>query len=249
MKIIINADDLGLNREVNDAIFILMAERRITSATLLANGPAVREAAQRVTEFPHCSFGVHLNLSEFRPLTVHPGLRPILAENGCFAGNRLREITLTHALRLGIFQEWSAQVERLQSLGVRLSHFDSHHHMHTVPGVFPVMKRLQHRFGFRKVRLTMNLYLPDAPASRARLSTKAAWNFALRHWHRTTTTRRLTSFEIFSRTPKEKLRGCESVELMVHPGSADYAQETQLLWTDWLKELPFPAQCISYNEL
>jgi len=249
MKIIINADDLGLNTEVNDAIFALMAEQRITSATLLANGPAVSEAARQLREFPYCSFGAHLNLSEFRPLTNHPGLRPILAKDGSFAGNRLREISLSHTLRLGIFQEWSAQVARLQTLGVRLSHFDSHHHMHTVPGVFPVMKRVQRRFGFRKVRITMNLYGPDAPASRAQLSAKAAWNFALRHLHRTITTRRFTSFEIFSCTPKKKLRGCESIELMVHPGSADRAQETQLLWTDWLKELPFPAQCISYDEL
>src|SRR6266516_2916301 len=120
MKVIINADDLGVSTEVNEAIFALMAARRITSATLLANGPAVTEAAGRLSEFPRCSFGAHLNLSEFRPLTSHPGLRPILAEDGCFAGNRVREIAISPVVRVGIFQEWSAQVERLQSLGVPL---------------------------------------------------------------------------------------------------------------------------------
>src|SRR5258707_593804 len=158
MKIIINADDLGVSAEVNEAIFALIAEGRVTSATLLANGPAVTEAARRLREFPRCSFGAHLNLSDFRPLTSHPGLRPILAEDGCFAGNRVREIPLRLPVRLGILQEWSAQVERLQGLGVPLSHFDSHYHTHTLPQLFPVMKRIQRRFGFRKVRLTSTLY-------------------------------------------------------------------------------------------
>ena len=72
MRIIINADDLGISQEVNDAIFGLMAEGKVTSATILANGPAVEEAARRVAEFPECSFGVHLNLTEFKPWTMGP---------------------------------------------------------------------------------------------------------------------------------------------------------------------------------
>src|ERR1700687_3982114 len=115
MKIIINADDLGIHRDVNDAIFALMGERRITSATLLANGAEVEDAARRLDGFPYCSFGAHLNLSEFRPLTTGAGLKPILRADGCFAGNRLREIRSTGALREAVFAEWSAQVERLQS--------------------------------------------------------------------------------------------------------------------------------------
>ncbi|MGH8658890.1 MAG: ChbG/HpnK family deacetylase [Gammaproteobacteria bacterium] len=45
MKIIINADNLGLSEPVNDAIFAMMRAGRVTSATLVANGAAVEDAA------------------------------------------------------------------------------------------------------------------------------------------------------------------------------------------------------------
>ncbi|MGQ9919950.1 MAG: ChbG/HpnK family deacetylase, partial [Desulfobacca sp.] len=47
MRLIVNADDLGLSPEVNEGIFALMSRRQLTSATILANAPsweaAVRE--------------------------------------------------------------------------------------------------------------------------------------------------------------------------------------------------------------
>lgn len=67
-QIIVNADDLGISSEVNDAIFGFIRSGLVTSATMLANGPQITEAAVRVREFPECSFGIHLNLTEFKPL-------------------------------------------------------------------------------------------------------------------------------------------------------------------------------------
>ena len=45
IAIIVNADDLGMSAAVNEATFDLMSRGRISSATLLANAPAAREAA------------------------------------------------------------------------------------------------------------------------------------------------------------------------------------------------------------
>lgn len=249
MKIIINADDLGISREVNDATFALAAERRITSATIVVNGVAVEDAATRLKEYPHCSFGVHLNVSEFRPLTSSAELRPILGDDGCFAGNRLREIKVTSALRAAIFAEWVAQVERLENLGVRVSHFDSHHHMHTVPMLLPLLRRLQSRFGVRKARLTLNIYPPDVPVSIGKRVGKGIWNLALRTWCGMRTTDAFTSFETFARVDKESLGRINSAELMVHPGGKDFDRETKMLWGDWRSKLPFAAELINYNEL
>lgn len=138
-----------------------MAQGCITSSTILANGPAFDNAILRIRDYPQCSIGVHLNLTEFRPL-VAGGLFPILDGEGCFAGGRIRHIPIGGQLREAIFQEWCAQIERLASLGLRPSHIDSHHHVHTIPALFPVLKRVQRRFGLRKVRITMNIYPPDS---------------------------------------------------------------------------------------
>ena len=69
MKVIINADDLGLSFKVNKAIETAIVEKRISSCTILANGLAFEDAVRISKQYPHISFGVHLNMIEFRPLT------------------------------------------------------------------------------------------------------------------------------------------------------------------------------------
>ena len=92
MRIIINADDLGSNETVNDAVFSLMSEKKISSATIMANGPNFDDAVTRSKIYTDCSFGCHLNLTEFKPFTNSQILYDygIVDENG-FTG-KLREI-------------------------------------------------------------------------------------------------------------------------------------------------------------
>lgn len=249
MKIIVNADDLGMSRQVNDAIFAHMAAGRVTSATLLANGEAFEDAIERARAFPRCSFGVHLNASQWRPITNDVGLRPILNADGCFAGNRLREVRIDGSLRTALLNEWSAQIERVQSASVHVSHIDSHHHMHTVPGVFMVLKRLQRRYGLRKVRQTMNIYPPDLPAPPLLLARKFIWNVALQKYIPTRTTEGFTSLACFHNNGERLAGKFTVVELMVHPGNDGYVDETRLLTGEWWRYLGFPTEFISYNEL
>ena len=82
MLIIVSAEDLGTESALNDEIFALIELKTVTSATVIANGPAFAQAAKAIAEFPECSFGVHLNLTVFPPLRPSPQLEPILDENG-----------------------------------------------------------------------------------------------------------------------------------------------------------------------
>ncbi len=249
-KIIVNADDLGAESRTNDAIFVFIQQGRVTSATILANGPAVEDAVKRTRDFPEVSFGVHLNASEYMPVTPSPGLAPILDAEGCFAGNRLREVAIGGQLRRALLVEWSAQIQKLRELGVHVSHIDSHHHMHTVPGVFPVIKSLQHRFGIKKVRASMNLYSrAHAPGSRSLLLKKLLWNAGLRHLVATTTTDGFTSLEMFVQAVLETEVPFKTIELMVHPGNVGFSDETRILAGPWEKSLPFPVEFIGYSDL
>jgi chitin disaccharide deacetylase len=253
MRIIINADDFGLNACVNDRIHDLMSRRRITSATLISNAPAVEEAARRVPKGVNCSIGIHLNLTEFQPLTPPKEmgiLGSCLDEKGCFAGEEfLRAAKLTPQLKEEIFTELCFQVEKVLSLGIKISHFDSHHHVHTIPALFPVVKRLQRHFGIRKVRTTWNIRPPSFKASRSLLLKKRIWDLALRHYYYTTTTSGFTSFAMFFDLAKTTSLNHDSIELMVHPGHMHFEEETQLLYTDWQKIVPFSTELISYHDL
>jgi len=72
--------------------------------------------------------------------------------------NRVRETPIDTGLAQGIYDEFCAQVARVQSLGVKVSHLDSHNYVTTIPKLLPVLKRVQKRFQIRKVRITRNIY-------------------------------------------------------------------------------------------
>lgn len=253
MKVIINGDDFGYDEAVNQAIADLISEEWITSTTILANGPAVEDAVRRIPSGSRCSFGVHLNLTEFEPLTPVKArgiLHDCLDEKGCFRGeSHLRSITIGADLREAFFAELRLQVEAVQKRGIHISHFDSHNHIHTLPGMFLVLKRLQAQFGVRKVRTTWNIFHPDNPPSRAHVWRKWLWDSVLRRYYKTTTTSGFTSFATFYEVAKLRRLNLDSVEVMVHPGHRSFQGETQLLSGDWQKEILFPISLISYNDL
>jgi predicted glycoside hydrolase/deacetylase ChbG (UPF0249 family) len=248
MLIIINADDLGRSTAVNEAIFDLMARGHITSSTLLANAPATEEAIVESRHHKNRSFGVHLNVTEFRPLTKSAALSPILDNLGCF-DNSIRSTPITSQLREAIFHEWSTQIERLLAMGLTPSHIDSHHHVHTVPCLFPILKRVQRRFGIRKVRISMNIYPTKAQAPRSLLLRKVIWNTALRRYYPTVTTSGLTNLDTFFDAMQHQQSRQRSVELMVHPGTPEFRKESELLVKLRRDCLPFRATLISYSGL
>lgn len=253
MRVIINSDDLGMNPVVNEKILDLMFRRRITSASILANGPSVEQAIKLLPKGTGCSLGVHLNLTEFNPLTPAKhlnGLRGCLDENGAFAGQQnLDRFSISPSCQEGIYRELKLQVKKVVSMGVKVSHLDSHNHMHTIPQVFPVIKRLQKEFGIRKVRTTWNIYPLGKPVSRTLLMKKKVWDFALRRLYATTTTQGLTTFSTFYDLAKTRKLLCQSIELMTHPGHTEYDEETRLLDRDWENEIVFPVELISYHAL
>jgi len=248
VRIIINCDDLGASKEINDCIFDLMEQRRVTSASLMMNAPETEDALRRMRNYPTCSFGIHLNGTEFAPLTTHAGLVPLLNEKGEFAKN-LKRIPLTAEVREGIFAEWCAQIESGLAAGVHFSHIDSHEFVHTVPRLFGVLKRIQKKFHIRKVRLTPNLIRPSESRSPHLWAAKYAWNFALRHYVPTTTTGEFGSFLAFYEQRQAGQRSKDSIELMCHPGRKKFEAETELLRGNWKETLAKDAQLISYNEL
>ena len=250
MRVIINADDLGASEIVNDAVFRLMDEKRLTSATLMANGPCIEEAVKKMSLFPACSFGIHLNISEHRPLTKQKALQVLLDENGCFRkDDSIRKIKINASLLQAVFDEFSAQVENLISFGVVISHIDSHQHVHTIPEIFYVLKKLQKKYGIRKARISRNIYTGDMEIPYSLSVRKKLYNFMLRKYYGTETTSGFTDFLTFCENCKVKGIKHESVELMVHPGLKDYEKETALLYTDWQNDLPYAVKLINYNEL
>lgn len=249
VRIIINADDLGANVAINDAVFGMMDRGVVTSATIIANAPGVADALERLPKYPACSFGVHLNAMQYRPLTNPAAFQPLLDTDGALTA-KLEYAPISTDVRRAIFDEWCAQVQLLKDQGVRVSHLDSHYHMHHRPELFFVLKAVQRRFGIRRVRVTKNLYSKSCPpASKVLPLKKRLWNFGLKKYYATSTTDFFTEFATFMEAAHDVSWSDQTVELMVHPGGTSYDDETAQLQKFRVSELPFEAKLISYDEL
>ncbi len=248
IAVIINADDLGMSPEVNLATFDLLSKGRISSATIIANAPATRQAAIGAAKFAGCSFGVHLNVTQFEPLTAGPGARLLVDQRGQMS--RANETATPRPDRLhAIYQEFCAQIERLASLGVPISHIDSHNHAHTRPFFFPALKEAQRRYGIRKVRLSKNFYSLEQRCPAARLWRKRAYNRALKSIYGTLTTDAFTEFLTYYAADASRQRTAGTIELMVHPGAPNALKETTIVDSDWMARTRLPIQLISYAQL
>lgn len=248
LNIVINADDLGISCEVNGAIFDLIEQGIVTSSTAVANGPYIVQACTRIQEYPWCSFGAHLNLSEFEPLTTG-AIQQLLGSSGGFSEEIIRSIGMDSTLKAAIFDELSAQIERLIHLGLNPDHLDSHHHIHTLPKLFPIFKAIQRRYGIKHVRLSRNIYGPDENIPLVLHLKKKLYNVALKYYVFTKTTQYFTDFNAFYKCIISGKCPEGSVELMVHPGYDNYAVETKLLSEQWKSMVPFPVRLISYQDL
>ena len=246
LRLIINADDLGRSQAVNDAIADLFVEGSITSATVMANAPYLEDAIRKIPEEFRRTLGVHLNITEFRPLTAHPGWQGWVDDQSCFSLRVFRKKPLTSLLKEAILAEWTAQIKRLRAFGLEISHIDSHHDVHTDLRLFGVLKRLQHITMLHKVRLAENIKIGQA---RFFLKNRL-WNWALRLYPPpATTTTSFTQFATFLEAGRQGQRPYPSLEVMVHPGHPNFFNETKLLQGTWRESLAFPVELISYCDL
>jgi predicted glycoside hydrolase/deacetylase ChbG (UPF0249 family) len=250
IRIVVNADDLGISEEVNEAIFRRLENRTVTSTTILSNGPFTAQALKRVYRFPECSFGVHLNLTEFKPLNASSqvALSEILDEQGHFNGNAIREIKIGVRILRDIYREWCEQIENVIRMGAQPSHLDGHHHVHTIPQMLPVLALLRRRYKINRIRISRNLYSSQFLPTPGMLARKWLYNRALRSVG-FKTTGIFSDLETFVRLFSLKPPGKRSVEVMTHPGSEAHVEESRLLDSDWLTALAYQATLISYKSL
>lgn len=158
MKIIINADDFGINEVVTAEIKRMIELGAISSTTIMANGRCLDEVKRFAKSHPESSYGVHLCLSEFESITKSPVLLKygIIDEKGCFVHKQIFRVKkFTPELKEAIRLELSAQIETVHALGVSISHADSHHHVHTIYELQDVFISVLKRYGIKKIRIAV----------------------------------------------------------------------------------------------
>jgi chitin disaccharide deacetylase len=174
-RLIVNADDFGFTAGVNRAIVEAHTRGIVTSSTLMANGQAFEDAVRLAKTVPRLSVGCHVVLIDGEPVVDAKQL-PSLASghsgNARF-GNSLKSFAaraLTGRLDPGeIENEVSAQIRKLQSAGLTVSHVDTHKHTHLFPAVLRPLLRAARACGVHAVR---NPFGPRKPLKSSELLTR-----------------------------------------------------------------------------
>ena len=142
--LIVNADDFGLSKGQNYGIIEACRRGVVTSTTALINGEAVEHAAQLSRELPELGVGMHFVLTLGLPLSPMPGL----TREGQL-GKWIWEMAEQDALPLDeIARELDCQFNRFVDVfGREPTHIDSHHHVHMIPAIFPLVTEFAQRKG------------------------------------------------------------------------------------------------------
>lgn len=254
LSIIVNADDLGLSEAVNREVARLHQAGVLSSATVMATGPAVEEVPAIQERNPQLGLGIHLNATNFQALTPAMQKSDLCDSKGMFHldfRNRHRR-----GLNALLVTEWMAQLERLWSLGIEVDHLDSHHHVHTWPSVLPALREVSRQSGIQWVRNTRNV-VPSHEKSgwrqRMKYAGKWGWSRAIQSMGMFTTSgfcsvadaMKLTRLNAF---PAE----LEAVELMCHPGddgNPEYVEEIQWLESEFQNWIEARGQLVRFSDL
>ena len=143
---------------MNRAIVEAHTHGVVTSSTLMANGPAFAEAVELVKTVPRLSVGCHVVLIDGQPVLEAEKIPTLTTGNSKAA--RFRDGLKVFAARAlaghlsaeGIEAEVAAQIRKLQSAGITVSHVDTHKHTHLFPGVLQPMLRAAAACGVKAVR-------------------------------------------------------------------------------------------------
>jgi len=159
-KLIINADDLGFSDEINKGIEECLLGGAVTGVSIMACGDCFREAVSMLRQMGRTEAGVHLTLTgKLAPATKDPEEIKSLVDKDKNFFNGFKDLASRYFLK-GIredelYRELSSQARKVLDEGFRVTHLDSHEHVHMFPRIFKVVLRIACELGIPYVRLPL----------------------------------------------------------------------------------------------
>ncbi len=155
--LIVNADDFGLTAGISNGILQAHREGIVTSTSVLAVGPAFERTAPLLAEVPTLGVGVHLAaVGEDPPLLAAAEIPTLVDRRGRLPGSWRQFTARALAGKVDpddLRREFTAQFERVEGLGIPISHLDTHQHLHLWPIVREVVLELAGEQGIAAVRV------------------------------------------------------------------------------------------------
>ncbi|HEX6641697.1 MAG TPA: ChbG/HpnK family deacetylase [Thermoanaerobaculia bacterium] len=143
--LIVTADDVGLHPGMTAGAIRAHREGIVTACSIVANGAAFDDAIAQLRDVPALEVGVHLTLVEERPLTAIRFPKKYTSFVPLYLARAISIAAIERELR--------AQIERVLATGLRVTHLNGHQHLHLLPRIFDVVRKLakEYRIGYVRI--------------------------------------------------------------------------------------------------
>jgi predicted glycoside hydrolase/deacetylase ChbG (UPF0249 family) len=232
MKFRINADDFGISPGVNSAIEKMFRLGRLNSASLICGCGYFDEAIAIAKRNPDLEIGLHFNITN--------GSSRIA--NG-FLSLLLMAIFQRKSLIQKVEKELRAQISLIEQNGIKLSHIDSHRHVHMIFGIFGIVKKVAAEKKISRVRIINESLTSTCLIAHPK---KFLWNGNLIKWFVLTALRIINcaqsnryffsilytceiSEELIKKINIPKKFSDSEIEIMIHPGDPEIDQKIEFL--------------------
>ncbi len=155
-RLIVCADDFGLDPAVNKAVEEAHRHGILSTASLMVGAPAAADAVARARRLPGLCVGLHLVLVDGRPVLPAAAITALIGDDGQFDRNMMRagfRFFLVPQARRQLAREIRAQFEAFRATGLGLDHVNVHKHMHLHPSVAALIVAIGRDYGMKAVRV------------------------------------------------------------------------------------------------
>ncbi len=143
-RLIVTADDVGLHPGMTEGAIRAHRDGIVTACSVVANGAAFDDAVARLRDTPSLEAGVHLTLVEEKPLTKMRFPHKYTSFVPLYLLRAIPSRTIEAELR--------AQIEKVLATGLRVTHLNGHQHLHLLPRIFAMVKKLAAEYAIGYVR-------------------------------------------------------------------------------------------------
>jgi predicted glycoside hydrolase/deacetylase ChbG (UPF0249 family) len=161
-QLVVNADDFGFTRDVNQGIVEAHRGGILAATTLMASGAAFDDAVRLARENPSLDVGCHL----------------VLVGEAGFPASVAQLIGAIAMRRIRVYDVLAAQVRRIVDEGLAPTHLDTHKHTHLIPQVLDAVARISEEFKIPWVRRPFDFPMQPGAAGWTRRAISATFNLA-----------------------------------------------------------------------
>lgn len=154
-RVIVTADDFGLDPAVNEAVARAHDDGILSAASLMVGAEAASEAVEIARARPSLGVGLHLVLTDGRAVLPRALIPDLVDATGRFhegmaaAGARF---FFRPRVRRQLAAEIRAQYEAFADTGLSLDHVNAHKHFHVHPTILSLALDIGGEYGLRAMR-------------------------------------------------------------------------------------------------